>query len=316
MSKNNKKYVMPVIPRAGLGHLLFTWAEAYRISLETNSEFIHPHWFRLRIGPYLRREKEKMLYRSIMKVPCWGVPPIRGRIASLFIKKNYDLDFETTNSGLLIVKDDRPHTFKKLFAIKEEIKAALYSISSVEPHPELIPDQPFICVEYRSGDYKWLAKRDGFFNLSVRDQRELQMRAFTDIDFFIEVVKKIRLIAGWNVPVVLSTDAYDNEINEILDLGGVTLARSDSPLLKMLEMSKAAVTVIGSSNFATWSWFLGDSFAVFPKGRSEFIYNLGLKGLPHATFVFNDETELNNSDIQIEIRRRFGNIKFTEPRFS
>ena len=308
MNMRNKKYVMPIIPAAGLGHLLFTWAEAYRISLREKFDFIHPHWFRIRIGPYIRREKEKMIYRSIMKTPDWGVHPLKGRYIAAFSKKYTTLKELNENCGVLVIKDDRPHSFEGLFKIKEEIKGALYSISKIDPNLESYLKRPFICVEYRSGDYRWLAKRNGFFNLSIREQRETQMRAFTGLDFFIDVVVKLRDIAGWEVPIVLSTDAYDYEVKEFMDLGGVTLAQSDSSLLKLLDMSKAAVTVIGSSNFAAWSWFLGNGFAVFPKGRSEFLYGLGLRGLPHATFTFNDESELNDPQIKEEVRERLRNI--------
>jgi hypothetical protein len=301
---NKKKYVLPIIPRAGLGHGLFTWAEAYRIGKNYNAEFIHPHWFRVRIGPYIRREKEKMLYRSIMKTPDWGVGPYIGRFILPFLKKNNGDLSSFRDQEFIICKDNPPHSFSNLIEIREELKIALSSISRIEPSDPVGVKKPFICVEYRSGDYKWLANKNGFFKLSVREQREVQMCAFTGLDFFIDAVKTLREIAGWNVPVVLSTDAYHEEISDLIELGSVTLARSDSPLLKMLEMSEAAITVIGSSNFAAWSWFLGNAIGVFPVGRRDFLYGLGLKHLPHATYLFDDENELIKEPIKSEIKFR------------
>ena len=106
------------------------------------------------------------------------------------------------------------------------------------------------------------------------------------------------------MPVVLSTDAYPEEICDLIELGNVKLARSDSALLKMLEMSEAAITVIGSSNFAAWSWFLGSAIGVFPVGRQDFLYRLGLKYLPHATYLFDDENELRKEPMKSEIKLR------------
>jgi len=300
----DSKFVMPKMPRAGLGHSMFTWAEAYRQYKLNEATFIHPHWLRVRIGPYLRREKEKMLYRKIMKTPDWGMSPWQGRIILPLLKKVYDQGRHIENGQVLICTDNPPHSFEKFRGMEAELRDALLSISRVRSLTVMNTESPFVCVEYRSGDYKWIAEKSGFLALDKRTQRGLDKWIYTPLDFFVDAAKTVRDIAGWQVPIVLSTDAHSEEITDLLGLGNVTLARDDSALLKMLEMSKASVTIMGSSNFAAWSWFLGSTLAVFPIGRQSFLHGLGLVDRPQATYMFDDETDLRTPPMEKEIKLR------------
>jgi hypothetical protein len=301
---SKSRFVIPVMPKAGLAHSLFTWAEAYRQSLLNNAIFIHHHWLRFRIGPYLRREREKMLYRKIMKTPQWGMSPYFGRLIMRFLEPVHDRKQRLQDGQVLVIRDNFPHSFEKFFGMKTVLKDALFSISNDRFIKSPPRTEPFICVEYRSGDYKFIAKRSGFLELDKRTQRSLNQWSYTPLDFFIEVALTLRDIAGRKVPIVLSTDAYLDEVRPLLDLGNVTLARDDSALLKLLDMSQASVSVMGSSNFAAWSWFLGDSFAIFPLGRQSFFHGLGLANLPQATYLFDNETELQLPHIRDEIKLR------------
>jgi hypothetical protein len=296
---------MPKLPRAGLGHTLFTWAGAYRLSLLNSALFIHPHWLKLRIGPYLRREKEKMVYRDIMRTPDWGMPPWQGRLLLPLLKKKYDDSCQLENGQVLICRDKLPHSFEKFQGMKETLRDALQSISRVPSTAVRNTATPFICVGYRSGDYKYIAGKD-FLAQNRRFQREVNKWTYTPLDFFVDAANTVRQIAGWKVPIVVSTDAYREEITDLLDLGNATTAREDSALLAMLEMSKASVIIMGSSNFAAWSWFLGNSLGVFPVGRQSFLHDLGMVNRPQATYLFDDETELRTPRMEEEIRRRLG----------
>jgi len=64
-STPHKLYGYPVLMKAGLGNMLFPWADCYLWCKDHNAQMIAPFWAKLRIGPYLRREKDKRSYQRL-----------------------------------------------------------------------------------------------------------------------------------------------------------------------------------------------------------------------------------------------------------
>ena len=75
----------------------------------------------------------------------------------------------------------------------------------------------------------------------------------------------------------------------------------------MLEMRHNEILIIGTSSYGRWSYFFGNSMAIYPKTK-EFTENLcnplGLHERESAWFVFSDKTQLNDVGCQNRIINR------------
>jgi hypothetical protein len=125
------------------------------------------------------------------------------------------------------------------------------------------------------------------------------------VGYAAEALLKVRRIAGWCVPAVLSSDGDADEIHPIMTQGNVALARSDSALTNMLEMSQHDVLIIGTSSYGRWSWFLGDAFAIVPwiKDTAKAKSVPPIEDREKAWFVYEDETQLEDVGIADRVRQ-------------
>ena len=55
------------LPRAGLANMLLTWAEALVFSKNHSIPIISKGWYKIKIGPLIRRERSKRFYWNYFK---------------------------------------------------------------------------------------------------------------------------------------------------------------------------------------------------------------------------------------------------------
>ncbi len=203
-------------------------------------------------------------------------------------------DFDPRGTGqFLIVRDDvsmHARTAHALQPFRKGFANALESISrQVVRHPD--KSIPSIGVFHRSGDLRRIRP-------ASTDERVLRTHGYGYFppQWAADALRKVREVAGWRVPAVLSTEARDDEISPIVAEGAVTLSRRRSALADMLEMRHHRVLIMGPSSFPFWSWFLGDSFAVTPLHWEKAHPLFGPPFERRGWFVFEDETSLNDSE--------------------
>jgi len=298
-------FVTVDLPRSGLGHSLKSYSRAYSYYAAGLANFVHPTWFKIRFGPYFRREKDKRNYwMTINSSGDWGVKCC-SNTRRIFYDRVTEDEFDPNSEGqYLVVKDDRDFSFSCINPYKSQFVSDLESISRYPiSHRQLTPS---IGIFHRSGDFKGLAPLDN------ADEYEKRTHGYGYLppEYSAEALLKVREIAGWDVPAVLSTDAGAEEVDCIFRLGNISIARSDSAFANMLEMRHHEVLIIGTSSYGRWSYFLGNSFAVYPKTSS--INNnddnpLELDEREGAWFVFKDNTLLNDSLVMENVYERLSN---------
>jgi hypothetical protein len=292
-------YVEVVLPRAGLGHSLQPYSRAFCYYARGEAEFVHPRWFRFRIGPYLRREMDKREYHRIIRTPSgWGVPSASA-VRRLWMRTVDEASFDPRSDGqYLVVRDDRPHDFRPLEPYRDRFVDALRSISRIAP-AEPSCKGPTIGIFHRSGDMRGRAPDSS-------DDRRLRTHGYgyIPVGYASEALREVRRIAGWKVPAVLSTDASAEEIEPIMSQGGVTLARTDSALANMLEMRMHDVLIIGTSSYGRWSWFLGDAFAIVPRVDKPDRSLPEIRSRESAWFVYPNDTQLADAGIADRVADR------------
>src|SRR5919204_6397987 len=58
-------YCRAVLPTAGLGNKLFPWARCRVYALEHGLRMMAPTWTQLKLGPWLRGDRDKRLYHNL-----------------------------------------------------------------------------------------------------------------------------------------------------------------------------------------------------------------------------------------------------------
>jgi hypothetical protein len=302
MSNNSlNNFVTVNLPRSGLGHSLESYSRAFCVYASGKADFIHPTWYKIRIGPYLRNEIDKRDYWKYIKTPKdWGLHPINNW-RKFYCQVVNEKDFNPSlRNQYLIVKDEGVHSF---IPIEEHKTKFIESLESISRYPiRNLYSQKSIGIFHRSGDFKNLKPQD----LNNEFLNRTHGYGYLPPEYSSEALRKCREIAGWQVPAFLSTDAKYDEIKCILNEGNVHLVKSKSSFSNLLEMRFHDILILGTSSYGRWSYFLGDSFGIFPKTRDiqdDFI-PLGLKNRDGAWFVFDDCTSLNEEKIRNRLRSK------------
>lgn len=279
---DNIQYVFPyfspaIVPGiriggAGLGNLLFSFGRALILSKNYNLTIINPSWPSLKIGPWVRREKNKRFYWDLFK-PI-GVNGIKKQwLLSTYKKipedtflKHYDSSksFVCIVSGLgnYFIDLKTEHIFlKKTFLnlLSPSISCRLKSHKS-----------NCIGAHLRLGDF----------------QREWRVSA----EWFCKTIEKIRFQIDKNIPVLLFTDG-DNDEPEIKKIGSLkNVQRVDfgNPLSDMLALSMCNVILASNSTFSAWAAFLGQKPVIWAK-RNQELENLMIDTLTFEGIVSIDE---------------------------
>lgn len=254
--------VYPQLPRAGLGNMLLVWARAVLFADINSIPVVAPSWGQIRIGTYLRGERDKRYYGNLFcnktyrsKINyLFGVLNKKSVFHNPAISKFNLSNLESTGIGCyLFIFDSVPHWSDYFIDLKEHqpfIKQRLLSsirssvLKTIDNRPV-----PQIGIHIRMGDFKVLKPGDDFTKLgNVR----------TPMTWYVRVIDAIRKIAGYDVPVTLFSDGHDRELCELLNLPQVSRSPSDSALSDMLTLSRSKLLITSSgSTFSGWASYLG-----------------------------------------------------------
>jgi len=211
----------------------------------------------------VRREKSMRLYFGSFKEDH-----IVDKLKMFFYKKKYEtviLKDEDTN--LLIEEDfkkDTIYTFYKACPdwhtgydqLKEHrsyITEEFYKKLNAKVLNRLARhDPPVIGLHVRKGDFQELKEGEELTLGSVARR--------TPNQFFIDIVKNIRLFTGKKIPATIFSDGKKEDLRDILALENTKLAEDDLDIVHLLLLSKSKVIVLSAgSTFSGWSAFLSDA---------------------------------------------------------
>jgi hypothetical protein len=264
--KNKTPYqnlVYPKLPRAGLGNMLLVWANAIVFAHINSFPVVAPNWGRIKIGPYIRNEKDKRSYGSYFSTqnyiskskylatrmfqqycPCHN--------PSLAPVEEFLTESQMLNPNIFIF-DCIPHWsdyFKGIkehqFLVKERLFADIYPrlLGSILNNPA-----PEIALHVRMSDFKKIKQGEDFKKLG---------NARTPLDWFINVIIAIRAVTKSTVPAIVFSDGYDDELQELLSLPAVTRSPQASAINDILILSRSKILIASSgSTFSSWASYLG-----------------------------------------------------------
>lgn len=243
------------LPRTGLGNMLLVWARAAVFAELNRIPLVTSGFAALRIGPFLRFEREKRVYvrdflppsasaygrallwarlgRAIREAPIARVPDAELRPLSVYV-------YEALPDFFLSFADHR-----------ELVRARLLELLTSERRRELqSAEPPVIGVHVRRGDFGRAAEgHDLSSSLGP-----------TPLSHFIRIIRLIREFVQKDLEVTVFSDGHDSELAPLLAMPNVRRAPRSAAIVDLLLLSRSKVVIPSAwSTFSLWSGFLADA---------------------------------------------------------
>ena len=245
-------FVTAIIGRAGLGNELFPFQRALERAALGGYQFVAPSWLHLHLGPLLRRERDLRWYwRLFAYSSSWaGARVILLRCLSLLSFRRLTLLSEVGMKDYFACfrlpgEWHREQLIK--FANRRAISAA--------------KDDEYFSAHVRLGDYpKTLANaHDGLTDKIAR----------TPMEWYAEMIELVR-VRFPDIPVIVSSDGSDKELEMLLRIPGVGRSQARSALDEMLLLSHSCGIMGSCSTFSAWGAFLGSVPLLLMKGGNAY----------------------------------------------
>jgi hypothetical protein len=263
-----KIYAIALPGRYGLTHGLLAWARARLWCEQNNATMLAPFWFKLRVGPYLRRERDKRNY-SLLFNNGTAVAGIKRLSVLIFAHKVKVLDAwpATPNTGKATVllrfhnalKDNEKKSFAQIVGHGPFLRRELLLMTRKRYHPKA-RTQPFIAIHVRLGDFNTPA--------SVSELSEGLTNTRLPIDWYCDRLAALRAALGMALPTIVFSDGSDADLAGLLSQADVTRAPLQQSVTDLLDMGQGAALIASGSGFSLWGAFLGSVPRIAHPGQS------------------------------------------------
>lgn len=252
---SNRDYVWFRVGGPGLANCLFFATQAYVYAKKNGAEFIEPTWMKFSIGPWIRREKDKRIYRQLFR-PVG----IRG------LKKLLLISPLASIRGKKIVKFSSLGNYFADLSNNVDIVNEYLSKIVLPETVSRVDEQELadvIAIHVRLGDYV----------------PELRI----PLDWYCQVTSKI-LSMNPSQKFALFSDGTNEELEPLLSFQNVKKVFYGNAFADMWAISKCKLVIASDSTFSAWGAFMGQKPIVFSKRHFPSVYNgtvpecvLGLK---------------------------------------
>jgi hypothetical protein len=246
--------------------MLVPWARAEVFRTRHRLPMLAPRWVLPRLGPLLRRERDTRFYAGQFSPRGY----VRGARKWLALARGHTVDEcrgeELASSGfgngVTVVRfDSYLPWFRGLLAYREHVARRLREILSARASAMAgqTPEGLVVGVHIRRGDMRVMRPGQRF------DEKEWAWSM--PEEWYLGAIRRVRAIAGGDVPVVLFSDATDEQLAPFLRLPEVRRAPRAPAVVDLIRMSRARVLITtGTSSFSTWGVFLGGMPSVWYPG--------------------------------------------------
>lgn len=242
---------------AGLGNLLFIFAHAAAFAKRNRAELIWPTWSSIKVGPWIRRERDKRFYGGLFKNDGNYIGGLKKIALLLFGKKHIvdNIDVKTCDRDGVTLYTGYRMCFGELLDDREQIKSSLYGITR---RNNLLPlKHDFtneINMHVRLGDF---IKAD-IAKLNAGDES-----VSTPIAWFVKTINDVRKVLGDTVKFNVFSDGTDEELKDLLSMDGVSRMYYGNAWADIIGLAQSKVIIAsGGSTFSMWARFLGNSACI------------------------------------------------------
>lgn len=249
-------YGFPDMGRTGLAHSLLAWGRCAVWCRDTGATMLAPRWLRLRVGPYLRRERDKRNYfRTFHSGPLLWEPRrslIRATAQTLFAELDLPAPgYAPAKPVVVVFRNAQAQNSRKFFHLLAGeglfLRDQLVKITrrNYLPSP---PPGAHVAIHIRLGDFGIVPDaeiRDGATNARL------------SLDWYGRVLDRLRIDLGCSIPAIVYSDGSDQDLAPILSRQDVTRAPQSAAVTDLLAISRASVLIASASGFSQWGAFLG-----------------------------------------------------------
>jgi len=249
---------------AGLGNIMFTWARAAVFARDHHCRMIWPTWPSLKLGPVLRRERDKRFYGDLF---------VSGKQDIAGLKKLWKL----------LCCTRIPETEKESISLQDE---TIVEFSGFEGcFAEILYDHEYV----REVVIDHLAKKNrkpledrldravgihvrlgDFGRVPEQEVKAGRHDSALPIQWYVSMAEQIRKYAGEDIPVYVFSDGTDEELQPLLELPGVERKGYGTSIADIMALSCFPLLVASGSSFSMWARYLGRANCIcYPNQRKQ-----------------------------------------------
>ncbi|MFL9924598.1 hypothetical protein PQR62_10000 [Herbaspirillum lusitanum] len=250
-------FALPLVGRFGLAHSLLAWARCEVWCRDNSIPMLSPNWNHLRIGPYLRRERDKREYQRFFNFPHYVTGLRRAWLIASLPKINA---VELGESGKVhrqqrqlvvfenLVSGNFEQHFKEIEGRSPELLEALIAMTKSRYRPTTI-EAAHVAIHIRLGDFS-VASNDASIREGSKNTR-------LPVQWYAEMLLQLRSALGREVPALVYSDGDDGDLQAVLTLNNVARAPKQAAVTDLLSIAQATALISSGSGFSIWGCFLG-----------------------------------------------------------
>lgn len=258
-------YAYARLDRTGLGNMLFPWARSEVFRRDKQCPALWPTWTQwARIGPWLRREKDKRLYRHVFSSSGYisgmrraALLTTQRRIPEASITGG---GFRDEDGGVVEFRGMEGHfdSFaKENVFIRQRLEGMTHQWVRQTVSTEWPEGRNFIAVHIRRGDFQpWDPEKASSRFMSMQ----------LPVDWYLSAILKAKTLVGHDVETLVFTDGDGRGLESLLSRPHTQLASDSAAVCHLLGMANARAIVGSASSFSMWAAFLSDAPAIWFPG--------------------------------------------------
>jgi hypothetical protein len=268
-------YGYAILGRQGLGNMLFPFARCFLWCRDQQLPMIAPKWTQFRLGPYIRRERDKRQYQRLFRHDGY-VTGLRRLSLLLLLPKISEggedlLPEDAGASRTIVVFRGMEGMFEPLLGRNAEVRSEIERITRAQYLSSQEGFAPFIGVHVRRGDFRE-STDPAVLHQGVKNVR-------IPLEWYVVVLQHLRRALGFEARARVFSDGAEKELFDLLALPGVTFSSGGQAITDMLEMTRASAMIASGSTFSMWASFLGRVPSVwYPGQRRQFLMSQDHEG--------------------------------------
>jgi hypothetical protein len=272
--RRQRLYGYPDMGRTGLGHSLLAWARCVVWCEITGATMLAPRWMRLRIGPYLRGERDKREYFKLFKsggrisgltrtaILCTATQTkaIDGHFSEDIFSEDFLVQKSGSRRGHVVVfnnaaSNNEVKFFSAVWGHSKLLHESFLRIVRAKYIPKVSSQS--VAVHVRMGDFSTAQNAEDLLKNNTR----------LPLDWYIAEVQKLSAKLKPAPAITVYSDGTDDQLEKLLALPNVTRAAKQESVTDLLCMTKSAALVASGSGFSLWASFLGQVPTIYYPGR-------------------------------------------------
>jgi hypothetical protein len=254
-----KRFTYAKLGRAGLGNELFPYLRSLDVAEIDGARLVPPRWFKLRIGPWLRQERDRRRYWLLFRRPSLSdrflqvaldIYKAAARISSSRLTPKA-VTVESPSGMGRFFADLRQNPLRYRTFLEDTARKGSLSVK---------PERPYVCLHVRLGDF---ARLPAGPILHTRDN------VSTPVEWFGTTLEAVRPGLS-DFGIYVASDGSDEELSPVLNQPGVMRTSANNALDEMLWLARAEGIIGSRSTFTAWGAFLGEAPLLLAPGGNAY----------------------------------------------